>query len=71
MLDLLLKAEQEYLINEAGFNHVHTIEQFSALYKNLKGFELLDSSFYKIHDASMDILEAYIRKYPEQFVKLF
>jgi hypothetical protein len=68
MLDLLIKAEQEYMANQAVFNHVHTREQFSALYKKLKGFEPLDNTFYKLHDATMDRIEAYARQHPEEFV---
>lgn len=40
------------------------------MYEELIDFELVDEEYFTIHDKSMDLIEEYIRNYPESFVML-
>jgi hypothetical protein len=69
MEELVDKAEKEYLINKVHFENQKKKDDWSPLYDELKVFGEFDSLFYKIHDRTMDLIERYARKHPEEFVK--
>ena len=70
MLDLVDKADQEYLINKNHFELQRKLGDWSPPYDNLKKFDEYDSIYYKIHDNTMRLIEKYARANPDEFVKL-
>jgi len=70
LLNLLIKANEEYIKNKDKFKQQKTIDDWSPLYGNLKKFDEYDSEYYKIHDHTMDLLEQYIRLHSNDFVTL-
>lgn len=70
MLDLVNKADKEYLANEEKFASEKQRGDWGDLYKNLKIFEEYDSIYYTAHDKTMELIEKYTRQNPNDFVKL-
>jgi hypothetical protein len=70
MLNLVEQADKEYLANKDKFESQRRKSDWSPLYENLKRFDIYDSVFYKIQNRPMELIEIYVRKHPEEFVKL-
>ena len=70
MLDLVQQADKEYLANKEKFEFQRRTNDWSPLYENLRKFDIYDSLFYKIQNRPMELIEKYVRKHPEEFVKL-
>ena len=70
MLQLIDKADREYIKNQSAFKKQKLKDNWSPLYENLKQFDEYDSTYYIIHDRTMDLIEKYARLHPEEFAKL-
>jgi hypothetical protein len=70
LIELIEKADKEYLTNKDLFISQREKDDWEPLYNNLKIFGEYDSIYYKIHDRTMDLLEKYARLHPNEFVKL-
>jgi hypothetical protein len=70
MLNIVTNADKEYLANKDKFESEKRKNDWSPLYDNLKKFDYYDSLFYKIQNRSMYLIELYVRKHPDDFVKL-
>ena len=70
LIDLIEKADKEYLTNRDKFDTQRKKDDWEPLYDNLTKFEDFDEAYYEIHDQSMDLIEKYIRQNPDEFVKL-
>ncbi|HET7116128.1 MAG TPA: DUF4375 domain-containing protein [Hanamia sp.] len=69
MLDLVDKADKEYLVHKDKFILQRQKDDWQPLYDSLKLFNEYDSIYYTTHDKTMKLIEKYARKYPEEFVK--
>jgi hypothetical protein len=69
LLELIGKADKEYLKNENVFALQHSKSDWSPLYRELKNFETFDETYYDIHDNTMSLIERYARKHPGDFVR--
>jgi hypothetical protein len=69
MLDLVTKADKEYLTNKEKFDVEKQKVDWEPLYNNLKKFDEYDSIYYKTHDKTMELIEKYARQNPSEFVK--
>lgn len=70
MLDLVLKADSLYLQNKVRFDkQTEKIEEegWGTLYDDLKGFDELDKEYYKLDEMTMEIIENYAQKNPNEF----
>jgi hypothetical protein len=70
LLNLLDKADQEYLTHKDKFDKQREKQDWTPLYNDLKKFEEYDRTYYKIHDRTMELIEQYARLHPDEFVKL-
>ncbi len=70
LIDLVEKADKEYLANKDKFIIQRKLDDWKPLYNDLKKFDEFDDIYYKIHDHSMDLIEKYIRQNPNEFVRL-
>jgi hypothetical protein len=70
MIDLVNKADKEYLVHKEKFTSEKQKDDWEPLYDNLKKFEEYDSMYYKMHDKTMELIEKYARQNPNDFVKL-
>jgi Domain of unknown function (DUF4375) len=59
VLELVNKADQEYLLHQSEFEKYRTLRDWSPLYKNLTKFDELDGWYYQSHDHMMELLEKY------------
>lgn len=69
MIDLVNKADAEYLKYKKEFDQQKRKKDWSPLYDTLKNFEKFDEKYYATHDKMMELIEAYARKHPDEFVK--
>ena len=69
MLGLVNKADREYLNHKEQFVLQRQKDDWQPLYDSLKKFDNYDSTYYLIHDKTMDLIEKYARQHPEEFVK--
>ena len=69
MLDLVDKADKEYLANKDKFILQRQKNDLEPLYDSLKNFDDYDSVYYATHDKTMELIEKYARQNPEEFVK--
>jgi len=69
MIELVEKADKEYLLHKEKFNEQRLKDDWSPLYDDLKNFETYDESYYKMHDKTMELIEKYARQHPEEFIK--
>ena len=53
LLELINKADGQYLANKDKFDFQRTKDDWKPLYDNLKEFEKLDQLYYKIHDTTL------------------
>lgn len=70
MLDLVNKADDEYLKHKEQFILQRQKDDWQPLYDSLKKFEGYDSVYYATHDKMMELIERYARQHSEEFVKL-
>jgi hypothetical protein len=70
MLDLVDKADTEYLKHKEQFNLQRQKDDWQPLYNSLKKFDEYDSIYYSTHDRMMELIERYARQHSEEFVKL-
>jgi hypothetical protein len=70
MLDLVDKADTEYLKHKKQFNLQRQKDDWQPLYDSLKKFDEYDSIYYATHDKLMELIERYARQHSEEFVKL-
>lgn len=69
MLELVGKADKEYLAHKDEFILQRQKDDRQPLYDNLKNFDKYDSIYYETHDRIMALIEKYARQNPEEFVK--
>lgn len=69
MLDLVNKADEEYLKHKEQFNLQRQKDDWQPLYDSLKNFDEYDSIYYAIHDKTMELIEKHAREHPNEFVK--
>ncbi|MEQ8812047.1 MAG: DUF4375 domain-containing protein [Imperialibacter sp.] len=70
MVMLVKQADDLYLKNKVRFDEQTekiAEEGWGNLYDELKGFDELDDQYYKSHERTMSLLEAYARKNPDDF----
>ncbi len=70
LIELIDKADKEYLANQDKFVVQREKDDWEPLYDNLKAFDEFDNVYYKIHDRTMELIEKYARLHPDEFVKL-
>lgn len=69
MLDLVNKADEEYLKHKEYFILQKQKDDWQPLYDGLKNFEKYDSVYYVTHDKTMDLIEEYAKQTASDFVK--
>ena len=69
MLDLVNKADGDYLKHKEQFILQRQKDDWHPLYDNLKKFDDYDSTYYLTHDKTMQLIEKYARQNPDEFVK--
>lgn len=69
MLDLVSKADDEYLKHKELFILQRQKDDWQPLYDGLKNFEEYDSIYYTTHDRTMELIEKYAREHTSDFVK--
>jgi hypothetical protein len=69
LLDLIQKADQQYFKYKDKFVFQRNKDDWKPLYDSLKEFSIFDSTYYSIHDKSMDLMEQYARQHTSEFVK--
>jgi hypothetical protein len=70
LIDLVTKADQEYLTHKDKFNVQREKDDWEPLYNDLIEFEKFDEYYYKIHDKTMDLIEKYTRQNASEFINL-
>lgn len=70
LVELITKADQEYLANKEKFDLQQLKNDWKPLYNNLEEFEKFDEDYYKIHDKTMALIEKYARQNPSEFLNL-
>ena len=70
MLDLVGKADEEYLKHKEKFIKQRQIDDWQRLYDSFKNFNEFDSIYYATHNEMMELIEKYARQHSEEFVKL-
>lgn len=70
LINLVTKADQEYLENKDKFDLQRENDNWEPLYKDLKEFEKFDNHYYKIHDRTMELIEKYTRQNINEFINL-
>ena len=70
MLDLVDKADEEYLKHKEQFIMQRQKDDWQPFYDSLKNFNEYDSIYYPTHDRMMELIESYARQHSEEFVKL-
>ncbi|TSD66387.1 DUF4375 domain-containing protein [Inquilinus sp. KBS0705] len=69
LIELINKADDEYITNDDLFSRQISINNPTPLYE-LISFEALDNKYYDIHDNTMLLIERYARANPGEFVTL-
>lgn len=69
MLDLVNKADEEYLKHKEQFVLQRQKEDWEPLYDSLKNFDKYDNIYYLAHDKTMKLIEKYAREHAGEFVK--
>ncbi len=70
LIELVTKADQEYLKYKDKFNSQREKDNWEPLYKNLKEFQKFDEHYYKIHGKTMELIEKYARQNTNEFLNL-
>jgi hypothetical protein len=69
LLDLIEEVDNEYLIQQDKFASYKEKDDMERLYDSLPKFDNFDSTYYTIHDKTMDLIEKYARQNPAELVK--
>jgi hypothetical protein len=70
MLQLLDKADKEFITHKKKFEFQFKQDDWGPLYNDLKNFDKFDEAYYKINNHTMELIEKYARLHPEEFVNL-
>lgn len=70
LIELVKKADNEYLNNKDKFILQREKDNWKPLYNDLKEFETFDNQYYKIRDNTMELIEKYARQNPSEFLNL-
>jgi hypothetical protein len=70
LIELIEKADKEYLANKNKFDLQQELNDWEPLYDNLVQFNDFDQEYYKMRNSTMDKIEKYIRLKPAEFVNL-
>lgn len=68
MPDLLIKVDQQYIVNKYKFDLQLESKNWESLYHELKQFEVFDERYFKIRNKTMGLMEKYIRRNPGEFI---
>jgi hypothetical protein len=69
MLNLVNKADDEYLKHKEQFILQRQKDDWQPLYDSLKTFDEYDNMYYATHDKTMQLIEKYAKEHPSDFVK--
>ena len=69
MLDLVNKADSEYLKHKEQFILQRQKDDWQPLYDSLIKFDDYDCTYYLTYDKTMELIEKYARQHPDEFVK--
>ena len=69
LLKLIEVVDETYLLNKQLFDEQITKGDIASIYKILPKFSTYDETYFKIHDATMELIEKYARINPEEFVE--
>lgn len=69
---IITSAEKIFQKNENLFQDTHSddLSDFADLYTKIPEFEKLDGEYYKIDASETDIFAHFIKKFPENFMKI-
>jgi hypothetical protein len=67
MLELVDKAENEFILNIKDFIKQRRLDDSEPLYNNLTKFDEYDTAYYEIHDRTIGLIEKYAREHPDDF----
>ena len=67
MAQVVDDAIKVYVLNHGLFSKELTNEEFARLYDELKEFEIIDSRFSNLNDATIHIMMEYARKHLDEF----
>jgi len=67
MAQVVDDAIKVYVLNHGLFSKELTNEEFARLYDELKEFEIIDSRFSNLNDATIHIIMEYARKHLDEF----
>jgi hypothetical protein len=70
LAELAEQAKSLYLANKAYLERPRAIPEFSALYKEFRAFEPLETHFYSIIDSQTASVRAYVEQHLPQFARL-
>ncbi|WP_184543268.1 DMP19 family protein [Mucilaginibacter sp. FT3.2] len=68
LLDLVIKADNEYLINQSFFNQKIIKGDQIPIYDKLTVFSEIDDTYFLLHDKTMHLIEKYAKSNPDEFV---
>ena len=69
MINLIDKADREYLVHKDKFVLQRKKDNWEPLYENLKKFNEYDSIYFEKHDKTIELIEKYAKKHSSDFVK--
>lgn len=70
LLHLLELADGYYKSVKIQFDELRSTNNYAAIGETFELFEMYDDQYYRIHDDTMELLEKYIKSYPDNFVNL-
>jgi hypothetical protein len=70
LAELMEQAKSIYTANKSYLERPRAIPEFSALYKEFRAFEPLESHFYEIIDSQTAIVRAYVEQHLAQFASI-
>lgn len=70
LVDLIEKADKEFVQNEALFIEQQGKDGWEILYENLTQFDEFDDIYYSINENTMQLIESYARLHPDDFAEL-
>lgn len=69
LLELVNKADKEYLLNQNRFIEQQAKDDWKPLYNVLTRFDDYDQEYYRIHNNTMELIEKYARLNSDEFVR--
>jgi hypothetical protein len=69
MLNLVQKADKEFLTHRNKFEIQQEADDWKPLYESLTVFDEYDNIYYSRHDTTMSLIESYVRSHAEEFVR--